>query len=156
MTLDHLAEMAKGRVKIEEFTLNDRINLLDLFVNNDKTLVVVHETLFPKPQKSHRGNHSDLKTLQSDLVGPQTTMMESSSAYDSRTNFNGLFIKSQVGVGRNGKAHFTTMDRSLATMGKGESGLNVSPDHKKDKLPAIATPQAAARSDAYLQNTNNQ
>jgi hypothetical protein len=48
-TLDKLADMAKGRVKIDEFTLNDRINLLDLFVNNEKTLVTIHESLFPKP-----------------------------------------------------------------------------------------------------------
>jgi hypothetical protein len=48
-TLDKLADMAKGRVKVEEFTLNDRINLLDLFVNNEKTLVTIHESLFPKP-----------------------------------------------------------------------------------------------------------
>ena len=41
-TLDKLADMAKGRVKIDEFTLNDRINLLDLFVNNEKTLVTIH------------------------------------------------------------------------------------------------------------------
>jgi hypothetical protein len=38
-TLERLAEMAKGRVKLEEFTVNDRINLLDLFVNNEKTLM---------------------------------------------------------------------------------------------------------------------
>ena len=48
-TLDKLADMAKGRVKIDEFTLNDRINLLDLFVNNERTLVTIHESLFPKP-----------------------------------------------------------------------------------------------------------
>ena len=35
--------MAKGRIKLEEFTVNDRINLLDLFVNSEKTLMVIHE-----------------------------------------------------------------------------------------------------------------
>lgn len=111
--------MAKGRVKIEEFTLNDRINLLDLFVNNDRTLMIVHESLFPKPQKSLR-TQSDMKTLQSEMAGAQTTILENSSAYDSRPNFNGLIIKSHAG--RNGKAAFTTMDRSLATI-KNDSGL---------------------------------
>jgi hypothetical protein len=44
--------MAKGKVKVEELTLSDRVNLLDLFVNNHKTLSVVHETLFPKVMRS--------------------------------------------------------------------------------------------------------
>lgn len=42
-TLEKLADMAKGRIKLEEFTVNDRINLLDLFVNSEKTLLVVHD-----------------------------------------------------------------------------------------------------------------
>ena len=40
--------MAKGRVKFEEFTGQDRSHLLDLFVNNEKTLLKVYEVLFPK------------------------------------------------------------------------------------------------------------
>lgn len=38
--------MAKDRIKIDEFTLSDRINLLDLFVNNQKVLNEVHDILF--------------------------------------------------------------------------------------------------------------
>jgi len=41
--------MAKGRVKLNEFTTKDRENLLDLFVNNEKTLLSIYEVLFPKP-----------------------------------------------------------------------------------------------------------
>ena len=40
--------MAKGRVKFDEFTKNDRDHLLDLFVNNEKTLLQIYEILFPK------------------------------------------------------------------------------------------------------------
>lgn len=45
-TLSKLAEMAKGRVKFDEFTQIDRNNLLDLFVNNERTLLKVYEILF--------------------------------------------------------------------------------------------------------------
>jgi hypothetical protein len=38
-SLEKLADMAKGRVKLNEFTTKDRENLLDLFVNNEKTLL---------------------------------------------------------------------------------------------------------------------
>jgi len=48
-SLEKLAEMAKGRVKLNEFTTKDRENLLDLFVNNEKTLLSIYEVLFPKP-----------------------------------------------------------------------------------------------------------
>ena len=45
-TLSKLAEMAKGRVKFDEFTQIDRNNLLDLFVNNERTLLKIYEILF--------------------------------------------------------------------------------------------------------------
>ena len=41
--------MAKGRVKFDEFTQVDRNNLLDLFVNNERTLLKIYEVLFAKP-----------------------------------------------------------------------------------------------------------
>lgn len=43
-----LANLAKDRVKFSEFTTADRNNLLDLFVNNEKTLLKIYEILFPK------------------------------------------------------------------------------------------------------------
>jgi hypothetical protein len=96
-TLDKLADMAKGRVKIDEFTLNDRINLLDLFVNNEKTLVNVHESLFPKPTRSVR--NSDLRTLNSDhFMSPKNNMLETSSAYDSRADFKDLVNKQNSAI----------------------------------------------------------
>ncbi len=45
-TLVKLADLAQNRVKLEEFTAMDRIHILDLFVNNEKTLLRVHEILF--------------------------------------------------------------------------------------------------------------
>lgn len=43
-----LANLAKDRVKFSEFTSQDRNNLLDLFVNNERTLLRMYETLFPR------------------------------------------------------------------------------------------------------------
>ena len=58
-----LANLAKDRVKFSEFTTQDRNNLLDLFVNNEQTLLKVYEILFPK--KAAHGNNSlrQLNTL---------------------------------------------------------------------------------------------
>ena len=42
-----LAAFAKGRIKYEDFTSKDKFNILDLFVNNEKTLVKIYEALFP-------------------------------------------------------------------------------------------------------------
>ena len=47
MSLLKLAQLAKNRVKINEFTSKDRGNLLDLFVNNERTLLKIYEILFP-------------------------------------------------------------------------------------------------------------
>lgn len=45
-----LANLAKERVKLTEFTAHDKNNLLDLFVNNERTLLRIYEILFPKKQ----------------------------------------------------------------------------------------------------------
>lgn len=42
-----LAQLAKNRVKVLDFTSKDKANLLDLFVNNEKTLLKIYEALFP-------------------------------------------------------------------------------------------------------------
>lgn len=42
-----LSDLSYGRAKLEEFTYNDRCAVLDLFVNNEITLLKIHETLFP-------------------------------------------------------------------------------------------------------------
>lgn len=56
-----LANLAKDRVKFSEFTTQDRNNLLDLFVNNEKTLLKIYENLFPR--RSGAGNNNSLKQI---------------------------------------------------------------------------------------------
>lgn len=58
-----LANLAKDRVKFSEFTSQDRNNLLDLFVNNEKTLLRVYENLFPRRQGQGAMNTNSLKQL---------------------------------------------------------------------------------------------
>jgi len=48
-----LAQLAKNKVREVDFTVKDKCNLLDLFVNNEKTLLKIYEALFP-----HRVNTS--------------------------------------------------------------------------------------------------
>ena len=46
-SLLRLAQLAKNRVKVSDFTSRDKTHILDLFVNNEKTLLKIYEALFP-------------------------------------------------------------------------------------------------------------
>ena len=60
-----LANLAKDRVKFTEFTTQDRNNLLDLFVNNEKTLLRIYEILFPRKQNGGAMNTNSLRQITS-------------------------------------------------------------------------------------------
>jgi hypothetical protein len=49
-SLLRLAQLAKNRVRMVDFTNKDKYHLLDLFVNNEKTLLKIYEALFPNRQ----------------------------------------------------------------------------------------------------------
>ena len=51
-----LAQLSKNKIRISDFTTKDRINLLDLFVNNEKTLLKMFEVLFPDKKKVSKGH----------------------------------------------------------------------------------------------------
>eukprot|EP00347_Sterkiella_histriomuscorum_P006958 403350786 len=59
-SLIKLASLAKNKIKISDFNAKDRFNILDLFVNNEKTLIKIYEALFP-----HRTNKSLLTSTTS-------------------------------------------------------------------------------------------
>ena len=67
-----LAQLAKNKIKISEFTPIDRWNLLDLFVNNEKTLLKIYEAWFP-----HRTNN---------FADPNQNMSGSTGMNSSRPN----------------------------------------------------------------------
>mmetsp|Transcript_13797 Transcript_13797/g.17460 ORF Transcript_13797/g.17460 Transcript_13797/m.17460 type:complete len:248 (+) Transcript_13797:863-1606(+) len=46
-SLLRLAQLAKNRVKVSDFTPKDKSHILDLFVNNERTLLKIYEALFP-------------------------------------------------------------------------------------------------------------
>jgi len=50
-----LASLAKNRVKISDFSNKDKANLLDLFVNNERTLLKIYEILFPHRASPNAG-----------------------------------------------------------------------------------------------------
>ena len=50
-----LASLAKNRVKLSDFTQKDKHNLLDLFVNNERTLLKIYEILFPHRASPNQG-----------------------------------------------------------------------------------------------------
>jgi hypothetical protein len=43
-----LAQLAKDKIKLAEFSPQDKYSLLDIFVNNEKTLLKMYEILFPR------------------------------------------------------------------------------------------------------------
>lgn len=55
-SLLRLAQLAKNKVKLSDFTVRDKCNLLDLFVNNEKTLLKIYEALFPHRAGGQAGN----------------------------------------------------------------------------------------------------
>ena len=46
-SLIKLAELAKNKVTLSDFSPADKTHILDLFVNNEKTLLKIFEALFP-------------------------------------------------------------------------------------------------------------
>ena len=55
--------MAKDKVKISDFTSNDKANLLEIFVNNETIWFQIHDLIFPNPQAKKGENPSELAIL---------------------------------------------------------------------------------------------
>lgn len=62
-TLHKLSEMAKDKVKISDFTSNDKANLLEIFVNNETIWLQIHDLIFPKISAGKGENVSELGIL---------------------------------------------------------------------------------------------
>jgi len=58
--------LSRKKVKIDDFTARDRFIILDLFVNNEKTLLKVYEALFP-PKQNKGGSDSLERNQQSPI-----------------------------------------------------------------------------------------
>lgn len=68
-SLLRLAQLAKNRVKVSDFTTRDKSHILDLFVNNERTLLKIYEALFP---------HRAAPSTQSQMQPISMNMMENS------------------------------------------------------------------------------
>ena len=99
-TLSKLADLAKGRVKFEEFTQADRHNLLDLFVNNERTLLKIYEVLFSNSnnfkQAQILGNPSD--SIQLNDTSNKKLVMYDTSMLTQDTNANLSIDQSSEGA----------------------------------------------------------
>ena len=58
-SLVRLAHLAKSKIKVHDFTSKDKTQLLDKFVNSEKTLMRIYEALFPPrdPGKTGSGQY---------------------------------------------------------------------------------------------------
>lgn len=92
--------MAKGRVKCEELTAADRVNLLEVFVSSHKTLLAMNESLF------QHGRNSDIKTLHTEGVN-----LETSSNCESKDDFKDL----KLSIYSRNKQTFNTLDQKQLT-----------------------------------------
>ena len=84
-----LAQLAKNKIKITEFTPIDRWNLLDLFVNNEKTLLKIYEACFP--HRTNNFNDPNQSMVPSTGMGNSRPNHQKNMSMDnfSRTEFDG-------------------------------------------------------------------
>lgn len=104
-SLLRLAQLAKNRVKISDFTNRDKSHLLDLFVNNEKTLLKIYEALFPHRVTAQPQPHSQQMSY---IAEPQMSYQafgrpDAKSAGSGRVQYsNNSFVQGNVHVSYNG------------------------------------------------------
>lgn len=67
-SLFKLGQLQRKKVKAEDFSGKDRFVILDLFVNNEKTLLKIYEALFQKPMPPANVSINQLASSQASLV----------------------------------------------------------------------------------------
>lgn len=87
-SLVKLADLAKDRVKYSEFSSADRSNLLDLFVNNETTLIKMYDILFPRNQTRTNAlkNQNSLRNS-SDTIKFQSETSKFAQTISKKTRF---------------------------------------------------------------------
>lgn len=65
--------LAKGKIKLSDFSGSDKVNVLDLFVNNEKILLHMHNTLFTQ-LKSFKQTKRLVSTDTIDLLNSPTSI----------------------------------------------------------------------------------
>jgi hypothetical protein len=98
-----LAQLAKNKIKITEFTPIDRCNLLDLFVNNEKTLLKIYEACFPHRTNNFTDPNQQMAKPPSRQGGHQKNLsMGDFSRTDVNHSYSGTFgMKDNKAIGDN-------------------------------------------------------
>lgn len=68
-SLNKLALLAKSKVKISDFTTADKMNMIDLLVNDERCLMTIYEVLFANRDSSLNPNKAKKATEISIEVG---------------------------------------------------------------------------------------
>lgn len=93
-----LAQLAKNKIKIAEFTPIDRCNLLDLFVNNEKTLLKIYEACFPHRTNNFTDPNQNMGAPNADL------QMSKNGSFQSHQKNNSMIDFSRTDLNDNLKA----------------------------------------------------
>jgi predicted nucleotidyltransferase len=91
-SLLRLAQLAKNRVKVGDFTSKDKAHILDLFVNNERTLLKIYEALFP-----HRAAPAAQSSMQ-----PQQPMSMMENSFNNSLQMMGRSDQRSAGGVRQG------------------------------------------------------
>lgn len=85
-SLIKLASLAKSKIKMSDLTAKDRFNVLDLFVNNEKTLIKIYEALFPHRVSNTNNAVSNVLTQKSikSVKGVDTKQLDLSMTNSSK------------------------------------------------------------------------
>ena len=90
-SLLRLAQLAKNRVKVSDFTTKDKSHILDLFVNNERTLLKIYEALFP-----HRAANAN----QSQMHGQQQPLSMMDNSFNNSIGLIGRSDQRSQGANR--------------------------------------------------------
>jgi hypothetical protein len=86
-----LAQLARGKIKMSDFTSKDKNSLLDLFVNNEKTLLKIYEALFPH-KSAHLGGDPNNETFRTENYQAVKTMPDAAEYGNGNVSIEDLFI----------------------------------------------------------------
>jgi hypothetical protein len=107
-SLLRLAQLAKNRVKVSDFTPKDKSHILDLFVNNERTLLKIYEALFPhRAAPTAPSQMAPMQPMMDGSFNQSINMMgrsdqRSQGAPRGNTNFGQSSIQQTVNASYNG------------------------------------------------------
>ena len=139
-TLVKLSDVVKSRVRVSEFTNKDKINLMDLFVNHERTLLKMYEVLFSidgvnLTRIGQLKNLSDEITIQSSLKPQQFAAIDDAYIKNQESKVSTIRTKSDLTYTRNiNLAHLSLPQPHLHDI-NADSGQALIPSDLVSKRP---------------------